>query len=465
MPIYDGITNIVSSCRWALSARKCTVGNSASRNKTVQEIVRTPEHVRIIDDDTPAQPLHITRKKNRLAMAARHPNLCIMHDRVLLPVNFMAAIRRFGDDFPLTGFQSFWFADTWQAVPRRYSDFYVTDHLPPGLSQENRPCRNILPDFEDMVFRMQHPRRATPGVDYLTGSLYLCKRSVWQHLPQNEAFYWAEYEDVEQGIRAAREGIPSRINPWSLTQTQQYRSIFHTAGRAAGMDISGNAVTHRAPQELLGFPRRASLSVSESEARRRLTVFAMKYIGDSDLVHQAPARLRGLCRYRLLKRMLKRSSMTGHSLAKDWFYLVLCESPVPSELAALQAIQNSPLTPSAKKRAWLHHPSLLRQIYNNPFGSPFLPDNIRPACADWRRKTGSLISALYLKFVNPHTAFRLPLRELWHTLYHSVSQCITVYHSVSQCITVYHSVSQCITVYHSVSQCITVYHSASREHI
>lgn len=380
------------------------------------------DRVRIIVDDMPHHPIHITRKKNRLAMAARYPNLCILHDRVLLSLNFMAAIHRFGDDFPLTGFQSFWFADTWQAVPRRYSDFYVTDHLPTGLTQESRPCRRCLPEFEDMAFRMQHPRRASPGTDFLTGSLYLCKRSVWLHLPQNEEFYWAEYEDVEQGIRAAREGIPSRLNPWSLTQTQRYRSIFHTAGRASGMDISGRVVAHRAPQEIWGFPRRATLPISESEARRRLAAFALKYTGDDQRVLQASARLSGLCRYWLLKHILKEASLTGSSIVQDWFHLVLCEAPVPPEFAALQAIQQSALSPRAKKRALLHHPSLLRQIYNNPFSSPYQPEEHRSVRSDWRRKIGCLISTLYLQYVSPHTAFRLSLRELWRTLYDGTPQ-------------------------------------------
>lgn len=48
---YDGITNIVSSCRWEHSARKCIVGNSASRNKTVQENIASPKKsdIRILE--------------------------------------------------------------------------------------------------------------------------------------------------------------------------------------------------------------------------------------------------------------------------------------------------------------------------------------------------------------------------------------------------------------------------------
>ncbi|MEB5742688.1 hypothetical protein MXF09_23630 [Klebsiella aerogenes] len=371
------------------------------------------EQVRITGEDIPSYPLHITRKKNTLATAARYPNLCILHDRVLLPMNFMTAIRRFGDDFPLTGFQSFWFADTWQSVPRRYSDFAVAARIPAMLTGKHRPQRACLPSFDTMEFQMQHPRRATPGADYLTGSLYLCKRSVWQYLPQNEALYWAEYEDVEHGIRAGRDGIPSRINPWTLTQSLRYRSVFHFAGRASGHSIAGQSLHYRAPQEYWGFPRRPSLPVTESEGRRRLIAFAQKYTGSDVLVRRLPRHLTGIRRYQLIRHLLQAAQGKEDELLQDWFHLVLCEAPVPPERAALQAAQRRP----SGTRHWLRHPSLLRQLYNNPFSSPFLPDSPRSTRAVYRRKAGCLLSALYLKYINPHTAFPLSLRELWETLY------------------------------------------------
>lgn len=383
---------------------------------------RFPDRVRVVGNDIPDSPVHITRKKNALARAARHPNLCILHDRVLLPLDFMSAVRRFGDDFPLTGFQSFWFADTWQAVPRRYSDFCVASRVPALLKDPVRPDRACLPAFEKMGFCMQHPRRASFGEDFLTGSLYLCKRSVWQHLPQNESLFWAEYEDVEHGIRAALAGIPSRVNPWALTQTLRYRSIFHMGGYARGVDPQGRTTRHRAPQECWGFPRRPSLPVTQAEGRRRLAAFARRYTGSDTLVLRAPLRLSGLRRYRLISRLLRRADGHEEIRVRDWFHLVLCEAPAPPERDALQAVLNRHAGHRARMRAWLHHPTLLRQIRNNLFSPPFLPDSPPRQTKPWRRKAGMLLSALYLTYACPHAAFRLSWRELWGHLNRNAQQ-------------------------------------------
>lgn len=217
------------------------------------------DQVSIVGEDIPASPIHITRKKNVLAKAARYPNLCILHDRVLLPENFMQSVQRFGDDYPFTAFPSYWFADRWFAVPRRYSDFCAVKQVAECLRSDKRPDRNSLPEFESMDFFTQHPCRASFGQDYLTGSLYLCKRSVWQHLPQNEALYWNDYEDVEHGIRAALAGIPSRINSYTLTRSLTYRSVFHMFGVTRGVTAGGDIHLERAPMEWWGGAAKALL--------------------------------------------------------------------------------------------------------------------------------------------------------------------------------------------------------------
>ena len=81
------------------------------------------DKVRIVGTDIPAPPVHITRKKNVLAQEARYENLCIIHDRVLLPSNFWSAMVAFGDHYPFTGLQSFYFVDKHNLIPRKYSDF------------------------------------------------------------------------------------------------------------------------------------------------------------------------------------------------------------------------------------------------------------------------------------------------------------------------------------------------------
>lgn len=379
------------------------------------------QHARVIGEEIKAPPIHITRKKNLLAQEAQYPNLCILHDRVLLPENFYQAVQRFGDDFPYTAFPSFWFADTWQAVPRRYSDFCRVAHLPAALDGNTRPNRASLPLFEQMGFMMQHPARADFGRDYLTGSLYLCKHHVWQHLPQNEALYWAEYEDVEHGLQAAKAGIPSRLNPYAMTQSQCYRSIFHHGGASVGPDCRGRIVKSRSPIEWWGFPRRPALGLIEQEGRDRLAAFARRYTGNDELVRQAPRRLTGLRRYKLIARLLWRVRGDTRMLLQDWYREVLCEPFIWGEAEKIQAVLDGAYSTSYRKIVMLRHLSLLRQVFNNPFSSPFKEGQAsrRPA-GRRRRRFGALLSALWLKYGSRHSAFALSLLALWQTIYRGV---------------------------------------------
>src|SRR5262249_40689380 len=80
------------------------------------------DQVRIVGEDITAPPLRISMKKNRIVEEARHENLCLLHDRVFLPIDFIDAVKRFGDFYALQTMQSIYFDDLWCMVPRRYSD-------------------------------------------------------------------------------------------------------------------------------------------------------------------------------------------------------------------------------------------------------------------------------------------------------------------------------------------------------
>ncbi|WP_017694165.1 hypothetical protein [Enterobacter hormaechei] len=369
--------------------------------------------VRIVGEDIAASPLHITRKKNLLARTARYPNLCILHDRVLLPRNFYTAVQRFGDDFPLTGFQSFWFAGTGQTLPLRYSDFGVATQLPAPEWPATRPSREEITCLADLPLYAQHPARSDFSRDYLTGSLYLCKRSVWAHIPQNEALFWQDYEDLEQAFSAAQAGIPSRINPYTLTQSLSYRSVMHYMGRLSGITRSGRPVSER-PWGTFLLPRRPHLPVREAEGHHRLRQFAARYTTDA-LKDSIPPSLPGIQRYRLIIRLLWAARGNTDSLLNDWYQLILCESPVPDEAKMLEDTLNSAITPAEKKTTFLRHPTLIRQVFNNIFSSPFQPDAPRPTPRA-ARIAGSLLSAFWLRYGSRHTWLRLSVFALWREL-------------------------------------------------
>ncbi|PIJ42142.1 hypothetical protein BOM24_13100 [Tatumella sp. OPLPL6] len=47
------------------------------------------QYVEVIDDEGDGKSNHLTKKKNLLVKSANYENVCILHDRVLLPLNFL----------------------------------------------------------------------------------------------------------------------------------------------------------------------------------------------------------------------------------------------------------------------------------------------------------------------------------------------------------------------------------------
>jgi hypothetical protein len=67
----------------------------------------------------------------------------------------------------------------------------------------------------------EYDRRA-----YVTGSLYLCKRSIWKQIRQDPAIEWNKLEDVEFGQRALSQyGVPPRVNPYAFAFTSRTRAV------------------------------------------------------------------------------------------------------------------------------------------------------------------------------------------------------------------------------------------------
>lgn len=243
--------------------------------------------VRIVGEDISAPPVKICAKKNRLAQEAAHPNLCIIHDRVFLPKDFHAAVKKFGDFFPLTTFQSVFFDDKFNFVPRRYSDAGITYKVKAapnkGLMRDNDASNpsifatGVLPMTEMYGFYAANIRRYSENM-YPTGSLYLCKRSVWLEYPQNENLHWIEFEDLEHAFRAVDAGVPSRANPYTLTQSLIARPLLARTGGSFIESLAGVPRLKRVWTDPWLLPRKPAIKATHETALNNLQRFADKYV-------------------------------------------------------------------------------------------------------------------------------------------------------------------------------------------
>ncbi len=376
------------------------------------------DQVRIVGQHITAPPVHITRKKNTLARAARFPNLCIIHDRVLLPLNFYDAVCRFGDNYPLCGFQSFYFADQYNLIPRKYSDFNTIEQ---DLSREldiSAVTRADTALISKLFYCYQHPARSQFGHDYLTGSLYLCKKSVWDHCPQNEQLYWNDYEDIEQGIRGSHQGIPSIINPLAITQSMNARSVIHYYGCVAVKDYRGRYRMSRSLLEILPFvPKKPLFRITGEQARERIYQFAVKYGATGQLLQTiSSSGMSGLSRFLLIKNVIKEITVKlsqTREFINDFIRLILCEEMAPNELIQVLRVMNSSASPATKKRTLVGSFILNNQLSHSWFCSPFYKNN-----DDWFvRKSlftdiNTWISACYLKYLYKGTYFPMPVKDV-----------------------------------------------------
>ena len=240
------------------------------------------DRVRVVGEELTGPPVLIGKKKNVIAAAANYGNLCLLHDRVFLPRDFHAAVTKFGDDYPIATFQSVWFDDPYHLIAKRYSDYNRLRNAWPlnAVADADGSAgfykRDLFPIDPACGFCYAHPLRYHQS-NYCTGSLYLSKRSVWRAYPQSEALGWSEYEDVEQGLRASRAGVPSRVNPHAFTQSIFARTTILNPHILYDTP-DGRSETSVSPLEALPFRRKPKIKWSHAEARERLATFAARNV-------------------------------------------------------------------------------------------------------------------------------------------------------------------------------------------
>ena len=188
------------------------------------------ENVKIVGEDIPAPPIQISKKKNCIAENATFENICILHDRVFLPVDFMEAMERYGDDYSVITLQSIYFEDRENRLYHRYSDYNTIGNHDllmdiSRVANGEEDYKNILLSptlrkYFDGTFSFYYQSALNCNdYSYVTGSLFIVKKSLILRTPLDNQLLWNEYEDVEWGLRCNSEGIPHRINPYTISQS------------------------------------------------------------------------------------------------------------------------------------------------------------------------------------------------------------------------------------------------------
>lgn len=377
------------------------------------------DKVKIVGENISAPPVHITRKKNEIVRNATKDNLCILHDRVLLPSNFMRAINDFGDMFPLMAFQSIYFADYYNLIPRRYSDFNVLNKNFCDYQPDDKIDKNKLSyAFAKFGCSYQHCQQADFGMQYLTGSLYICKRELWSFCPQDEEYYWDEFEDVEFGLRASRKGIPSIINPFAFTQSINARSIIHFFGSIQIKTISGQYRVVRSMTEAIPLLQRKPIfRVTEDVARSKMVTFARKYNVDEDAIRKIhTCHLSGNRRYKLIFDIVMKSKVDNWqsiTYINDYFSLLLYEDiNIKFKSNIIKDFQNATDSYS-KKMVLLSHPFLLNQLSNSFRQRAFLKRSEELFTNKSSiHKVTSFLTAFCLKYFSRGLYFKLSVAEI-----------------------------------------------------
>ncbi|PUA41894.1 hypothetical protein C5U62_29025 [Pseudomonas protegens] len=363
------------------------------------------DQVRIVGEDITAPPVQICKKKNLLALEAKYNNLVILHDRVFLPKHFGEMVRRFGPRYPLMTLQSMFFDNRMSMHPRRYSDYGLAmgeiAHGVQGLHRTSGAAVSIAPsifaEVERTGFCFANPMRFTKDMNYPTGSLYVCRKEVWNAFPLDEALFWVEYEDIEHAIRAGKAGVPSRVNPFGITQSITSRALL---GVRSPVEMANGKQGYICPSFFSRLDRKPLLKVSTAVALSKLHVFAKKYTLSNEAL-SIPTGAKSLSArdwVKLINRTIRQSTFGNdvesvREFIADYEKLVLLDQLADSEKEAI--LHKFLLDPIAAKKTMIINSRAIRcMLYQRPYQSWFcqsLGDYFHP---NWLSLPGIVVSAL-----------------------------------------------------------------------
>ena len=143
----------------------------------------------------------ITKKKNMIAREAKYENLCIIHDRIVLDKNWFSGMKKYGNCFEFLGNK--------QIV--KGTNQRAGDWLTYGSKKLDSPYQISQLAYQDWDEYI-----------YVSGQLYVLKKSIWNMCQLDETRYWGE-EDVELSFRARDLGYLIRFNEHSSCTALAWR--------------------------------------------------------------------------------------------------------------------------------------------------------------------------------------------------------------------------------------------------
>jgi hypothetical protein len=340
------------------------------------------DQVRIIGEDITAPPVQICKKKNRIAQEAKYNNLVILHDRVFLPKHFGEMVRRFGPRYPFMTLQCMYFDNCLSMNPRRYSDYGMAmSEIGQGLKGLHRRsgeatsiAPSIFTEVERTGFCFASPMRYNKDSSYPTGSMYICRKEVWNSNPLDESLLWVEFEDVEQGIRLSKSGVPSRVNPYGISQTVTTRALLGVPSPAESM--SGKLVK-TGPSYMSLVPKKPLFKVSTEAALAKLRQFSEKYHDNPDCtaIPTGLSKIKARAWVTLVNRVVQQASFQNNAAAvrefiSDFEKMVLLDQmPCGQQESLYMAFMED--AAAAKKSMVANSFEIRNMLYQRPRASWF----------------------------------------------------------------------------------------------
>jgi hypothetical protein len=164
----------------------------------------------------------ITKKKNIIGQVAKYQNIVLMHDYLLLDMNWYKGFLEFGNDF---------FICTTRILTKKMERFRDYILFPLGLDSEFR--QNPLLPYDIVL---------TPNISrlmYISGSFFVIKKSLFDRVPLNEKLLWGQQEDLEfcQRLKRVVPDVLFHINSHSITHIQKDKSCSYGEVSEIGLKL------------------------------------------------------------------------------------------------------------------------------------------------------------------------------------------------------------------------------------